>query len=275
MRWYLLAGLLLLLFVLAACKNQQYLVCPDGVTQVLDLSRCPPSSQSCPLSCDDNESCTSDFCNPSTNWQCAHRDLVPCDGNGECEQGEFPWSPDCPSSCDDRDACTTDAYRYETQQCVHEELLPCCGNAKCDSGETFVSCQADCRQTLDIEVTKFEKRQRIEGGSVDLTRTEFTYLFVKFTIHNLDIDRQETLDFKTQKGYLFDPYKMKLEDDKGSLYSVEYDSELMEGWLDTAILPKGNTVTALVGFTVPLNFAGGRLVIYDKFGARLDSSVVY
>src|SRR3989338_7069382 len=26
--------------------------------------------------------------------------------------------------------------------------------------------------------------------------TEFTYLFVKFTIHNLDIDRQETLDFK-------------------------------------------------------------------------------
>ncbi|MDO8480260.1 MAG: hypothetical protein Q7S65_00425 [Nanoarchaeota archaeon] len=273
-RWIL--GLLFLgLLALTACKNEQYLLCPDGVTQVVDLAACPPVTSTCPLDCDDSILCTSDFCNAETQYLCAHRDLIPCHGNGKCEQGEFPGSDDCPKSCNDNNACTTDGFRYETNSCYHDEILPCCGNGKCDAGETFVACSQDCVQSVDINVIKFEKRQRIEGAGADLSRTDFTYLIVRFTIHNLNIDRRETLDFKTKDGYLYDPYKVRLEDSRGNLYNVEYDSELLEDWLDPTIVPLGNTVTALVVFIIPTALDNARLVAYDKFGARLDSSTVY
>ncbi len=48
----------------------------------------------CSLGCDDFNSCTTDICE---NNECAHVDIIPCCGNGNCEQGEskLTCSMDC------------------------------------------------------------------------------------------------------------------------------------------------------------------------------------
>ncbi len=51
----------------------------------------------CPVSCDDNNPCTNDYCSESTNYECRHSPIQPCCGNNICEEGEN--YEDCIQDC--------------------------------------------------------------------------------------------------------------------------------------------------------------------------------
>jgi len=261
------------LFLLACQKQPEYLTCPDNITKVLDLSACPAPKPTCPV-CDDGNSCTRDDCSAATNYTCSFQEIKPCAGNGICEEGEFGRSDDC-KSCDDSDKCTADTYSYQLARCTYDPISPCCGNKACDTGETYVNCPSDCRQVFSVVVTNYEYRSNFDGSYGDLTGSEFTYIIVDFVIHNIGIDRQETLNYKTSKGYYYDPFKMRLEDDAGKLYNVEYDSDILSGYLDYVILPMGDTKGAALLFVIPRSAEHIRLVAYDRYGSRLDTAEVY
>jgi hypothetical protein len=74
----------------------------------------------CPDSCDDGDICTEDFCSRKTKFECQHRLLVPCDGNGICEPNEYP-SVDCPD-CDDGNYCTDDDYNLTSEKCSNKDI---------------------------------------------------------------------------------------------------------------------------------------------------------
>jgi hypothetical protein len=73
-------------------------------------------------SCDDNNACTTDACDPATG-ECVFTDTVTCDDNNACTTdacdpatGECVFTPGPP--CDDNDICTDDACDPATGECV-------------------------------------------------------------------------------------------------------------------------------------------------------------
>jgi len=78
----------------------------------------------CPLSCDDDNRCTNDFCNAETGFKCMNTIKLSCNGNGICESGEYGKSSDCPD-CDDGNNCTADSYDSASKKCIHVEMKGC------------------------------------------------------------------------------------------------------------------------------------------------------
>jgi hypothetical protein len=97
----------------------------------------------CPISCDDGNKCTTNYCSSVTNYKCASRDIVPCLGNKICEEGEYGTS-DCPN-CDDGNKCTRNYIDYDSLKCITERIVPCCGNGIPELGETCTSCPQDVK----------------------------------------------------------------------------------------------------------------------------------
>ncbi|TKJ17208.1 hypothetical protein CEE44_01590 [Candidatus Woesearchaeota archaeon B3_Woes] len=89
-------------------------------------------SRECPKSCDDNDECTDDFCADETKFKCINLLIVPCIGDGKCEEGEYP-SEDCPN-CDDNNSCTRDDYDYSIPSCKYTRVT-CLGDGRCEEGE--------------------------------------------------------------------------------------------------------------------------------------------
>jgi len=106
---------------------------------------CPPTTKTCPdgfvAECmnfylPDKKRCTScepdcsEHCKPCGRCEvlnkknCTCIKIFPCDGNGICEEGEYPHSSDCPS-CDDQNPCTEDIYNYTLKKCIH---IPICNH---------------------------------------------------------------------------------------------------------------------------------------------------
>jgi len=77
----------------------------------------------CPKSCNDNNSCTNDFCSAETGYKCMNTLKLNCKGNGICESGEYGTS-DCPN-CDDNNKCSADSYDSASKQCIHTEMKGC------------------------------------------------------------------------------------------------------------------------------------------------------
>ena len=44
--------------------------------------------EKCPVSCNDGDECTNDYCNEQTNYECRHDKIYPCCGNEICEDNE-------------------------------------------------------------------------------------------------------------------------------------------------------------------------------------------
>jgi hypothetical protein len=57
----------------------------------------PSDIGTCPMSCDDNDSCTADYCSEATGYLCMHDKITPCCGNAMCETGETDST--CPEDC--------------------------------------------------------------------------------------------------------------------------------------------------------------------------------
>lgn len=94
-------------------------------------------------------------CNPTSckkldEDKCECVTVLFCDGNGICEQGEYPGSDDCPD-CDDEDPCTHDTYDYDGY-CEYQRFAPCCGNMECEEGENEQNCPYDCLEEQEGDV---------------------------------------------------------------------------------------------------------------------------
>lgn len=102
---------------------------------------------SCPASCDDGNSCTTETCSKSTGYRCEVKKVPNCCGNKTCESSETyeTCTADCPL-CDDNSKCTKDYFDYNKQQCVSAPITDtvCCGNTVCEVGEDYQSCAKDC-----------------------------------------------------------------------------------------------------------------------------------
>jgi len=59
-----------------------------------DFEEEPPAEITCPESCDDFNPCTEDYCEKGL---CVHKPIIPCCGNGICEEGEGVLN--CPEDC--------------------------------------------------------------------------------------------------------------------------------------------------------------------------------
>jgi len=118
----------------ASCKN----TCSKGA-----CSNCTPQCQAgqqpggsqCELSCG--------ACRDANYQKCSCDLIVPCRGNGICEQGEYPGA-DC-QDCNDSSSCTEDLYNYTSGRCYHDVIAPCCGNGACENQtESHATCPQDC-----------------------------------------------------------------------------------------------------------------------------------
>lgn len=77
----------------------------------------------CPITCNDNNLCTNDFCSKETGYKCMNTLKLNCKGNEICETGEYGTS-DCPN-CDDNNKCTADSYDLGTKKCINIEMKGC------------------------------------------------------------------------------------------------------------------------------------------------------
>lgn len=77
----------------------------------------------CPATCNDNNSCSNDFCSTETGYKCMNTLKLNCNGNGICENGEYGTS-DCPN-CEDNNKCTADSYDIGAKKCINIEMKGC------------------------------------------------------------------------------------------------------------------------------------------------------
>ncbi|MBI2543283.1 MAG: lamin tail domain-containing protein [Candidatus Aenigmarchaeota archaeon] len=80
----------------------------------------------CPASCDDNNPCTFDWCNQTSNYKCSHTAI-----NGTSKEC---WG--------NSDVCVTNVCI--SGKCTKVTSNNCCGNKICESNESCSSCEEDC-----------------------------------------------------------------------------------------------------------------------------------
>jgi|GEM_PF-2911987 len=149
----------------ASCSNE----CLGGACEecVPDCTGHESAEEECKLSCGK--------CEYENIEDCSCDIIIPCDGNGICESGEYPESVDCPD-CNDGNGCTEDLFDFTLRECYQEVIVPCCGNGECenttDPHENHTNCPADCEapneqpqeppeQDTDISITFIEPYQEL------------------------------------------------------------------------------------------------------------------
>jgi|GEM_PF-1575265 len=81
------------------------------------------TQKQCP-SCEDNNSCTGDSCSEETDYECIHEPVIPCCGNGECEEKEN-WTT-CSKDCE----CSVQCEPCEN---LNDESCTCLPKTECVS----------------------------------------------------------------------------------------------------------------------------------------------
>jgi len=107
------------------------------------------------LDCDDDNSCTQDYCDTFC-VQCRHDNLplgTPCDDGDLCTENDVCQNGNCvgtPKDCDDGNACTDDSCNPLTGECEHtnntalcDDGDPCTENDVCQDG-SCVGTSKDC-----------------------------------------------------------------------------------------------------------------------------------
>ncbi|MBN2423193.1 hypothetical protein JXB41_08275 [Candidatus Woesearchaeota archaeon] len=84
---------------------------------VIILSSC----SRCPKSCNDGNSCTMDFCDKTTDFECAHEQIPNCHcGNKECEEDLGENKCTCEKDCG---KCKESVNEYVEYRCVDDECV--------------------------------------------------------------------------------------------------------------------------------------------------------
>ena len=212
----------------------------------------------CPLSCDDGDRCTDDFCSAGTNYQCQHAFIVNCCGNNKCEPEEnYENCPqDCPN-CDDSNSCTNEWWDYENQDCKYEIIRNCCGNKICEVPEDKNNCPKDCLINSDeyIEVwLAFQSKGYNQGYDLYGFRNCFSDKIIITDFVSYFDDRKE-FEFTKPKTYpsqsCHDRLGYVLEDKAG-------------GWKEVGVSFKGN-------FNLRLIYKGSIFSYesYDRYDGRV------
>lgn len=141
------------------CKDGKCLPCKPDCTGHEKTATVPPSK--CSLECG--------ICEVLDKDECRCDSELFCDGNGICEQGEYPGSKDCPD-CDDGDPGTADSYDHDFRTCVNEPV-PYCGDEDCNGNENEETCPEDCAEeyTGDVRIIALDERDEwveLEGYNV-------------------------------------------------------------------------------------------------------------
>jgi hypothetical protein len=140
MKYAIMIGIILML-ILSGCKQEVEPEVQEAVEE-------PVAKMECPASCDDKNNCTKDSCGTETGFKCTNVGIVPCCGNGVCEEGENSCV-DCPA-CNDYDKCTKDYFDVKALKCANDIISPCCGNMACETGESCDNCLLDCNCGIDL-----------------------------------------------------------------------------------------------------------------------------
>ncbi len=133
--------------------------CADG-NLCNGIERCVAGSCTAapPLTCDDGDACTEDFCDPAAG--CGHHDVacpatcgpaddgIRCSDGTACTTGDTCSGGSCvgtPLACDDGDPCTTDGCDAQLGCVYHEEPHPpaCITSSDCGFAADHVPCVAD------------------------------------------------------------------------------------------------------------------------------------
>ncbi len=167
---YILFGILVFSFFLFGCLKQ------------------------CASSCNDGNSCTLDYCNSETHYECMHETL-----NGA--------QPGCSGQAG---VCSN--YICKSGNCIKETYAPCCGNLVCEEGETYHNCLTDCEAPspdLMIEVLECKTSFSISKGEVtdviviirNLGDGEATYVRITGNANDLDSSAPVVSLSRLQAGY--------------------------------------------------------------------------
>lgn len=92
-------------------KRSQTATCTDNIQNQgergIDCGgQCDPCKieKECLPSCDDPNKCTEDYCNADTDFECKHKQIIPCCGNSICEEDETTSS--CSKDCIEQETAT-------------------------------------------------------------------------------------------------------------------------------------------------------------------------
>eukprot|EP00727_Mastigamoeba_balamuthi_P009289 m51a1_g4983 hypothetical protein (1601) ;mRNA; f:67436-77150 len=112
--------------------------CDERWTGPCAVAKCVPETGECavvPVSCDDGDLCTRDFCN---THGCVH-DPISCDDGSECTEdvclGAAVGCGNVPTGCDDNDSCTVDSCSPNGTTCLHTPLA--CPTDLCHETDCF------------------------------------------------------------------------------------------------------------------------------------------
>ncbi len=109
---FLIISIIILVILISGCTQTGYVVSPEGynasntttmnninsaitTTTIVSTTTTTVQIKHCPATCSDNNSCTEDKCSAATNYECAYKAIIPCCGNGVCEDNEFNCNEDC------------------------------------------------------------------------------------------------------------------------------------------------------------------------------------
>ncbi len=119
------------------------LVCSDGNACTTGDSCAVGLCTGATISCDDQNPCTSDSCDPKLG--CQHENpAIPCSDGNACTVGDTCIDSSCVPGkkvdCDDKNACTSDSCDPISGLCVHVKLSDnaCTDGDFCTSGDTCV-----------------------------------------------------------------------------------------------------------------------------------------
>jgi hypothetical protein len=123
-------------------ENESDIGSEQGESEASSAEQIQEPAKKCP-SCNDNNSCTKDSCSKETSYECRHEAVIPCCGNGKCEEGENRSV--CPQDCQ-KPECNLTCETCEVinnEACSCENITQCVSDSCCPSGCDYAS-DNDC-----------------------------------------------------------------------------------------------------------------------------------
>jgi len=112
---------------------------PEEISEQETSTQNESIEKHCP-SCEDNDSCTTDSCSEETDYECIHEQIIPCCGNGNCEEAEN-WSA-CQEDCECALECGP-CESLENESCTCLPKTECIQDGCCPGNCTYLE-DSDC-----------------------------------------------------------------------------------------------------------------------------------
>jgi hypothetical protein len=139
------------------------------------------SCAKCPKSCNDFNECTRDFCDKSTDYECAHEQIPGCTcGNGQCEQDKGENECTCSRDCGQCEGEETDYTEYK---CVNDMCVSKLKDSIEVLNQTLLRNFKTSVFNIDLKIT-YENPLNIEKSKV---KAEFRLDDISDNIENFKI----------------------------------------------------------------------------------------